>query len=382
MNPVIIFGGNHHNTLSTARVFGINGIKPVGIIVSHDGRNLYSSKSKYWDRCIIVDSPEVGVSVLYELYKDYDDKPVIIPTADPAETILDLNLDKLNGNYYVPSINNQSGKIAYLMDKYNQSLWANSLGIKTAKSSIILLDDANTLDLEGIPFPCILKPVASSEGEKPDITKCEDYKELLFAIDKLKQKGYSRILVQEFLNKDYEMELFGCIPIHSKVIPYILTQHLREWPTIGGTVSCHKFITSDAIRREAVKILTKIQGYGFHGLIDIELFMINGEIILNEVNFRNSGDVYACFHNHLYYPYYWYLDAIGEGIDSCNTTYSDEYYAMNEATDIRHVFYGNLKLHKWLSDLKQSKDYSLWFKGDLKPTFARYCQLARRLFKH
>jgi len=42
--------------------------------------------------------------------------------------------------------------------------------------------------------------------------------------------------------------------------------------------------------------------YGYSGNIDIELFLINDELYLNEVNFRNSGDVYACFNNKVYYP--------------------------------------------------------------------------------
>ena len=49
MNKVILIGGDHHNGLGLARSFGINGIKPYGIIVTGRNKHSFISKSKYWE---------------------------------------------------------------------------------------------------------------------------------------------------------------------------------------------------------------------------------------------------------------------------------------------------------------------------------------------
>ena len=35
MNKVIIIGGDHYNALGLARVFGVNGVKPYGLLISY-----------------------------------------------------------------------------------------------------------------------------------------------------------------------------------------------------------------------------------------------------------------------------------------------------------------------------------------------------------
>lgn len=187
--------------------------------------------------------------------------------------------------------------------------------------------------------------------------------------------GYKRILVQEFITKEYEMELFGSILAHSEKLPYFLTKHLREWPVTGGSVSCHEFIVDEELRNRAENILQRIRGFGFTGNIDIELFKVGDKVYLNEVNFRNSGDVYACFYDKLFYPYIWYLDVIGQDISNCNISYSNEKYAMNETTDFRHVLKKTIKLREWLHYYKNCGNFAYRFPGDMKPFFyfAWYC---------
>lgn len=118
-------------------------------------------------------------------------------------------------------------------------------------------------------------------------------------------------MVQEFLKKDYEAELFGAILQSTDKIPYLLSKHVREWPPIGGSVSYHEFIDDAILHGKAKALLSKIRNSGYVGNIDIELFIIGDDIYLNEVNFRNSGDVYACFAPAVFYPYYSYLDMVG-----------------------------------------------------------------------
>ena len=196
----------------------------------------------------------------------------------------------------------------------------------------------------------------------------------------LSRKNYHRILIQEFLQKDYEAELFGCICENTNHIPYLFSKHVREWPPVGGSVSCHQFLKDRALVKQAEHFLRQIRDYGYRGNIDIELFVINGELVLNEVNFRNSGDVYACFSQNVHYPVFSYRDMIGEDTSQMNTEYTTKHYAMNEATDFRHVLYKGMKLSEWLKYWRKSKDYAYWFSGDMKPVLRKYMYFLKKMF--
>ncbi|MBO5630605.1 MAG: hypothetical protein J5965_16190, partial [Aeriscardovia sp.] len=109
------------------------------------------------------------------------------------------------------------------------------------------------------------------------------------------------------------------------------------------------------------------------------LFVINGQLVLNEVNFRNSGDIYACFGQNVHYPVFSYLDMIGEDTTQMNTEYTTDYYAMNEATDFRHVLYRRLKFREWVRYWKQSRDYAYWFSNDMRPVWKKYKYFLKKM---
>jgi len=372
MNDVIIFGGNHYNALGLARTLGLNDIHPYGVLTTTDldPHNNFSCYSKYWKGYHLVRDEKEGLEYILNHFTGFKEKPVIMPSSDGAAVIIDQNLNRLKDDFYVPSINETQNAIADLMDKYRQNQWASQLGLKVAKTWLIDFNEGN-YTLPDITFPCILKPVLSPEGKKSDIKKCENAQEVCAHIDYLKKHHYHRILIQEFLKKDYEVELFGCILKNNDNIPFILSKHLREWPLVGGSVCCHEFIMDENKRREAKKILHKIKKYGYVGNIDIELFSINGEYYLNEVNFRNSGDVYACIPNKLFYPFYHYLDITGQSTDGISLEYTNKYYAMNEISDLRYVRSHIMPLYKWMGYLLKCRGFAYYDKSDVMPAIVR-----------
>lgn len=374
MNKVVIIGGDHYNALGIVRCFGINGIKPYGILTTTDKnkKKNFCYLSKYWEKYWLALSDEEALIILKQQFASEKEKPVLVPSSDGMALLIDLHLNELSEHFICPSIKGNQGEIAKLMDKSHQVEWAKQLGIKTAKTWCVELNANIDFLYNEVVFPCIVKPVISSEGHKTDITKCDDLDALRKCMKEIQEKGYHRILVQEFLQKDYEAELFGCIGEHSDRIPYLFSKHVREWPPVGGSVSCHQFLKEPELIDQAESLLRKIKNFGYVGNIDIELFVINGELVLNEVNYRNSGDVYACFQHKVYYPYFSYLDMIGADTTALNIEYSTDKYAMNETTDFRHVVYGNLSLKEWLFYWKNSGDYAYYFKGDMKPVWKKY----------
>lgn len=384
MNKAVIIGGDHYNALGLARVFGVNGIKPYGILVtqSKKTKDNFCYASKYWQKTYFVSDEEEAICILNQKFSNYDEKPVLIPSSDGAAIAIDRYADSLQNHFVLPGFYNEYGKLALLMDKYNQNQWASQNGLKVAQSTIVHFDGSEKKQIAKVKYSCIVKPVLSAEGEKSDIRKCDNEKELLEYLRQLSNKGYKRILVQEFLTKDYEAELFGAILQNTDEIPYLLSRHIREWPPIGGSVSFHEFIEDEALHKKALEILKNIKKSGYRGNIDIEIFVIGNEIYLNEVNFRNSGDVYACFAPQVHYPYYSYLDMIGNSCKGYVMEHKKKTYAMNETTDFRHAVYGTLSFFDWLSCYKQCQDFAIKFPGDMKPVRKRYLHYLKEFFKN
>ena len=190
-------------------------------------------------------------------------------------------------------------------------------------------------------------------------------------ISELKKLKYKRVLVQEYLKVDYEIDVFGAILHQEPFICQIPTHTIRSWLPEGGTNSFSYIITNEKIIKACKELITKVMDIGFYGLYDIELFVVDGKIYLNEINLRNSGDVYMGLNQSYYYPYAWICDCLGLKADILPYPTRKE-YTMTECADIRNVLVHNVSLIEWIKDFKKSSDFALKFKGDMKPAYNRY----------
>ncbi len=170
-NKVIIIGINHFNTLGLIRSFGIHQINPYVLIINPDSVANYCLKSKYVKGHIVVKTYDEAFEFLCANFENETTKPVIIPASDGAIYMLDNSYNKLSDKYILPHINHKQGEIAKLMNKLNQSIWAESLEIPTAQTFLLDFKGNEWMEQE-YPMPCIVKPVLSHEGKKSEIRKC------------------------------------------------------------------------------------------------------------------------------------------------------------------------------------------------------------------
>ncbi|MBZ9636625.1 ATP-grasp domain-containing protein [Clostridium sp. FP1] len=369
-NKIILIGGEQHNGIGIARSLGVKGIMPYGIITS-PGERRYTSKSKFWKETWLVLDDENGImTVLRQEFNSEKQKPIIIPYSDLAEEVIDKNLNELKQKFIVPSINGMQGAVNKLQDKNIQYKLAQDYGIPMAKSWVINISPVLSIPND-ISFPCILKPQVSSEGDKRDIVICKNIDQLENAIKILESKSYKRIFAQEYINKDYELDLFGCIMMNSNEIILCPLRIIREWPVSGGTNCYSSFVIDQGIRNECIKIVEVLRYIGFRGTYDIELFNVKGKIYLNEINFRNSGNGHCSVFQEMYYPYIWCLDAAGLRIPNFKKYADKAGYVMTEVTDFRHVIYGHLGFKNWLADLHKTNCFMLFDKRDMKPFWNR-----------
>lgn len=192
MNKVIIFGGEHYNALGLARVFGVNGISPDGVLIidSKHSDRIFASKSKYWNKVMHVKNEEDGLRVIIDAYSNESEKPVLVPSSDRAELLIDQNKSLLEKRFIIPGFRAGNFSVQELMNKNTQAKWAKDLGLLIAKTWEVSLIGDITTEAEIIDtFPCILKPVLSSEGKKTDIVKCDNRADLIKNVTRLKNGG-------------------------------------------------------------------------------------------------------------------------------------------------------------------------------------------------
>lgn len=374
---VIIIGGEHHNGLGLARILGLNGIRVHAYVIG-DIKKSFLRLSKYVEDCRVFPSEACALDDIKRRFDTLQNRYFIIPYSDTAALSLDLRLDEFS-DFFVPSINKEKGRIAKMMDKVEQYNFAKEHNIKMAETLVYYFNkDQN--DIGKMKYPCIVKPVISAEGHKRDITICYSKEELENTLRVLKQKKYSRVLIQEFLKIDYEIDVFGCILKSSPFICQIPTKTIRSWPISGGTNSYSQIITDEIILHKCKKIISAIKDQGFYGLFDVELFVIGEDIVLNEINYRNSGDVYMGINQRYYYPYAWTQDCMGQEYSILpNPNRTD--FTITECADIRNVMIHEITFFKWIKECFKCRDYALFMKNDLKPAFSRYLYYFLQLIK-
>lgn len=375
-NKVIVIGGNHHNMLGVIRALGQFKIKIIAIIIS-DTKDVYCKKSKYLKKSYIVgqNSEEILNILNNEINKK--NKSILIPTSDYAADFIDINYDKLKSNFFLPGINYKSGKIDYYMNKYNQYLLAQEFNVKMAKCKIYNISE-DIIDFQN--YPCILKPVVSAKGEKADIRIVNNYDELVIAINALKKLKYKDILVQEFVNYDYECGLIGCAHNGQVILPGIIKK-IRRYPIKTGNNSLSK-IEIYKKNSKIEKILTILKKINYSGMFDIEIFVKNNEIILNEINFRNSGNTIAYCYNEVYIIYLWVMMVLELDISNMKKSVDKEYNYIDEYLERKQFISKNISLFTFVKTkiLTRAKLFN-WKNDKMVNLWKLYYSLKRRIKK-
>ena len=363
-NKVIIVGGDHHNGLNLARIFGLNGKKVFAVVITGQAKS-WMVKSKFIDGYAIFKTEKEGFDFVLEKFSKEPVKPFIIPYSDGAALELDLRLNEFKEKFFVPSINGKQGEIARLMDKEAQYNWAQERGIKMAKSETISLEaDCSSL-LDNFQFPVILKPAISAKGDKQDISICENLDETKKSFIVLKEKGYESVFVQEYLKVDGEFLLVGFL--NKTIINFEAFRVVRKWPLRYGTGSFSSMVYDLNLLNKSENLLSAIEKYGYQGLIDVECLLVNRMLYLNEINWRNSGGDFRAIKDGFYYAY-WYFRAV------CSSNYKipcwkapSDSYSMVEDADFHHILKKEISLKQWIKDVHKTRNFATFRLDDLKP---------------
>ncbi len=155
----IVLGGNHHNTLGVIRSLGREGVMSSVILYPKSNSDNYILKSKYICDYDVVNDEDAVLQALKKRVKSK--KQVIICCSDKTASIVDKNHLELETNFLLPGCD---GALTSIMNKTEMFRIAEESGLKVPFT--VELDSDNEKVIETIPFPCIVKPLASIEGSK------------------------------------------------------------------------------------------------------------------------------------------------------------------------------------------------------------------------
>jgi len=362
----IILGRPGRHTLGLARSLGEEHVD-VYLLFRGTKQTNFVQKSKYVKKSWIVDDDyDEMLKVLLDNFQHIDSKPVLFPGNEFDIAFVGKYFDILKERFICPSINGNGDEFVSLMDKENVNQIARDIGFDVPQSWIIDTTKADILIPTDIAYPCFVKPTNSLRYYyKVYMKKCDSDEELLQAILAYKSVGKS-VLVQEFIDKDYEIVVGGCVLKDNNVIVPGVIEKKREFISQTG-LPAFAYLTANKhnVYQELItKIIKKI---GYRGIFDIEFLHVNEKDYFLEINFRNGGNGYAYNKAGLNIPYMWLLDAVGEDVSSMRTSIKKDIYMMTEFEDIKHVLKGHISIFRWLIDLSKTRAFMIFNLRDMSP---------------
>lgn len=349
----IIIGDSFNNTLGLIRSLGKADVRVVLILVGSD--RLHICKSKYVSEALTIQSLNECAPLLKNLAIKHKGA-FLICSNDKAAKWVDDNESWLSELYVTPMRGRNLGD---LFDKPKQCELADQFGICVPKSSIFSRGTEPDSNLE---YPLLLKPANSNTGEKSDIHICQNRKELDQAL--MCESNCRDFIVQEYIDKDYEINLIGVCTDRDVIIPGGIKK-LRHYPTIWSPCSFGIFLSTDELKIDVLPIVRLMKHIGYRGPFSVEFLRKNDKTYFLEINFRHDGLAYTA-------------TAAGANLlkmyadnKMCDFTVRPT-FMMDLSTDFCHVKVGNISRRKWLTDFWKTRCQLNFNRRDPMPTVFYY----------
>lgn len=354
ISKIIVIGANHHNTLSVVRSFGEEGIKVILFI--YGSSESYIASSKYIDTVYFYSTASEAIDSLLRFVPKKGTKDVVIACSDEISSLMDIRYDELISKFDFFNAG-KAGRVTYFMDKVRQVELANKCGFVVPISTNAFPQDINPYIIK---YPCFIKPKESIHGGKK-ISICQTPEDLKTSISKY-DPNYE-ILIQNYINKDYEIVILGMTMNSRHYIPGFIQKHREEK---GGTTYCTVKPISQLDRTVVDACEQLIKAIDYQGLWGIECIKKGDEYYFIELNLRNDATTYAMKTAgvNLLYLYYCLLGNIeyyykGQNVSTINS--------IVEFNDFNFVLKGKVNIIKWLKQYYKSECKYFYSSLDIEP---------------
>ena len=360
---VYVLGNDHTNTLGVVQSLGVEGIRPICCLWGN--KTGIIKASRYPSRLLTAKSSQACIE---KIVSEYDEVGgLIIPCCDEASYRLEQNKRILN-NFNYESVTNRSFSMEWLLKKNNQVILAKESGFNVPLSMVISR-------IEDIPkefvYPCLVKPLVSMEGGKAWTRVCENESQLLSLCSEA-LKSVTSLLLQEFIQKNYDYVVLGCgLKDGSCVIPGLIKKH-KLFPKDVGLETVVTIDSSIGTEMEK-SIRNYIKTIGLIGLFSIEFVQTkDGRFYFVEINPRNDGVNQIVTKSGVNLPFIHYCDVLG------NPIRIDRIKKTQMIWEIHHfmsLVKRDTSLSEWIKDVVHSDCWMVYSRKDWKPFFIQFAKI-------
>lgn len=362
---VLVIGGDHENTLASVRALGLAGIDFDLLI--HSGKSCGKSSvfaSKYAPVPIYAEGSYDSIHKAIKAWLG-DSNPadcLLMPSSDLSALVIDERFRSLGVK--TSGFLGDEWQICDLMDKHAQSQWAAARGIPVAKG--VEIDLAASGPHSPLALPVIIKPAVSAEGQKSDIRICRNPAEYADAVSAFSNAGYKRVLVQELIGYEYEVTCVGLIRLDGSLAWRAYAKEV-VYPEGRGSIASGRLETDPSVLQVIHRVLSTLAEEGYRGLCDIEFFKTPDRVLLNEINFRQSGIVAFTFYEGLYLPSIWAKECLGLPNEFVCEYPKKSYRVIYETSYFRYMRDTGTSAFEWIKALSEAGGKNLIFTGDNGP---------------
>lgn len=301
---VVIIGHSFSSRLSITRSVAQIGCDVTVIVMTgykHDGRTLNTSKpidcySKYVSHVYYCHRRDTEglIKLLLDKCTDERQRVILFPDSDDSVVTIDNHKDVLGKYFCFPHICNGSGSIEYWMDKLHQKETARSVGLNVAEGVVVDIHNGEYSIPDAIQYPCYTKPLATMNGGKGGMHRCNDEKELVNAINEYvtTRTGTGKVLAEQYMEIETEYALLGFSDGEEVVIPGVM-QLLVVSRKNKGIALQGKVMPVEGWEDVIAKFKQLVLKIGFVGVFDIDFYQSGGIIYFCEMNLRFGGSGYA-----------------------------------------------------------------------------------------
>ena len=319
---VVIIGHSYSSRLGLIRSSAMAGCEVSVVVMVGGGKkrsrpiDCFSQYVKHFYFCQRRKDEEL-IRLLLEKCKDADQKVILIPDSDETAAAIDSYRDVLKKYFVFPHIVDGKGTVRDWMDKSRQKRLALEVGLNVASASIVEIKNKKYTVPPGISYPCFIKPLATLNGGKGGMRKCETEDELRLALDYIAQnKSFDeKVLVEDYLDIEKEYALVGYSDGEKVVIPGLF--HLLVVSKNSPGIALQGRVFPKFGFENVLDLFQEyVRKMGFIGLFDIDFFLCRGKLYFGEMNLRFGGSGYAVTKMGINLPEMMVDSFLGKSIDN------------------------------------------------------------------
>ena len=232
------------------------------------------------------------IQLLLNKCADKNQKVIIIPDSDFSAVVIDENQERLNKHFLFPHIRHQAGAVYAWMDKTKQKALAQELGMNVAQAVVVDIVNHRFAIPQDIHYPCFPKPIATFDGGKKYLCKCNNERELRQVLKRAKGSSNIRVLVEDYKQIEEEYAVLGFSDGRQVVIPAVIKFRQPSKSHVGIALQ-GEVMPTNGFEQMIGLFQEFIRRIGFLGIFDIDFYQSGGKFYFGELNLRFGGSGYA-----------------------------------------------------------------------------------------